>query len=322
MALRHFAFLLIDRFALMPFSAAVEPLRAANRLSGQTLYEWRFHTPDGGPVSASNGLEVRPHAGLEFTEWPDVVLVCASLGVHEFNDLPTFAWLRRHARRGIPLGAVSCGSQILARAGLLDGYRCTIHWENHPGFQEDFPKVRATDSVFEMDRDRYTAAGGTAALDLVLALVARDQGRDLAVAVSAQFIHDRLRDNHDHQREVSRVRLASCSPKLAAAVAIMERQLESPQPLSEVAERIGTTPRHLERLFRKYLQKSPRNYALELRLRHARELLLRTRLPVIQVAMAAGFVSASHFTKCYRQYFGRTPTRERTEHALPEERAR
>lgn len=304
-------FLLVAQFAMMPFTSAIEPLRAANRLSGTELYRWRLYSVDGAPVEASSGIPIMPHQALGPTSWPHMVFVCSSLGGQYFDNRVALGWLREQAHRGIPIGAISSGSHILARAGLLKGYRCTIHWEDFPSFHEAFPDIEVTDRVFEIDRDRYTCAGGTAALDMMLSIIAMDHGRELAAAVSDQFIHDRVRTPGDHQRMGHRVRLRAKSPKLDAAIQLMETNMEPPLALTEIAGRIEVSTRHLERLFEKHFGCSPRHYYMVLRLEHARLLLLRTRMSIMDIALAAGFVSPSHFTRSYREYFGRTPTSER-----------
>ena len=199
----------------------------------------------------------------------------------------------------------------MAKAGILEGYRCTIHWENLPSFCEDFPEIDVTTELFEIDRSRFTCSGGTAAIDLMLHLISRQYGHELAAQVADQFMHERIRDQHDHQRMSLPARLGVRHPKLLSVIALMEENLEEPLGRTELAENAGLSTRQLERLFRKYLNRSPARYYLELRLNKARLLLLQTNMSVIDVALACGFVSASHFSKCYRDFFGRTPRKER-----------
>jgi len=222
-----------------------------------------------------------------------------------------FSWLRRLDRKGINIGALCTGSHVLARAGLLEGYRCTIHWENITGFIEEFPGIEITNELFEIDRNRFTCSGGTAALDMMLNLIGRQHGHELAAAVSEQFIHERIRDEHDHQRMALTARLGVRHPKLIQVIKLMEQHLEEPLDRAALAQRVRLSTRQLERLFGKYLGRSPARYYLELRLNRARLLLLQTNMSVIDVALACGFVSASHFSKCYRDFFGKTPRKER-----------
>jgi transcriptional regulator GlxA family with amidase domain len=209
------------------------------------------------------------------------------------------------------IGAVNLGSYLLARAGLLDGYRCTVHWENLSGFTEAFPHLEATSEIFEIDRDRFTCSGGMAAFDLMLHAIAGQHGFALASAVSDQFIHERIRDKRDRQRMALPARLGIRHPKLLAAIRRMEENLEETVSRAELARTVKVSPRQLERLFRKYLGRTPTRFYLELRLDKARRLLQQTEMTVLDVALACGFVSASHFSKCYRERFVKTPRAER-----------
>jgi transcriptional regulator GlxA family with amidase domain len=306
-----FGFLLLPGFSLLAFSSAIDPLRSANRLSGRDLYEWFLITSDGEPVAASNGARIIPDGAIDRFERLPNLIICAGVGVRNFADKKVFAWLRRLERTGCRMGAVSTASHVLAKLGMLDGHRCTIHWENLPGFREDFPQLDATNELFEIDRGRFTCSGGTASLDMMLALIAPDHGRALTSRVADQFMHERLRDQHDKQRMDLRLRLGISHPKLLKVVALMEAHLEEPLARADLATRVGLSTRQLERLFRKYLQRTPTRFYLELRLERARQLLTQTSLSVLDVALACGFVSASHFSKCYREIFKKTPREER-----------
>lgn len=306
-----FGILIVPNFSMMAFTSAVEPLRAANRLSGRELYAWRLVSKNGEAVASSSGIEVVPHDSIETVASLPNLIVVAGLNAHNMDDKQVSAWLRRLERQGCRIGALSTGSYFLARAGLLDGYRCTIHWENLAGFQEDFRDLEITEELYEIDRNRLTCSGGTAALDMMLSLIGLEHGRDLATQVAEQFIHERIRDNHDQQRMGLRSRLGISNSKLLAVIALMEQHLEDPMPRAELARQAGMSTRQLERLFRKYLAKTPTRYYLELRLYRARLLLVQTSMPVLDVALACGFVSASHFSKCYREFFHKTPREER-----------
>lgn len=309
-------FLLIPDFSMIAFTSAIEPLRIANRLSGRRLYAWRLVSRDGAPVVASNGIAIQVEAGVAAHEpmaagpLPTIVL-CGGLGSERFKDPALFAWLRRWNRRGAAIGALCTGAHVLARAGLLDGHRCTIHWENLPGFTEAFPEIEVTADLFEIDRNRFTCSGGTAALDLMLHRIALAHGEDLATRVSEQCILDRIRGPQDRQRMPLRLRLGVHHPKLLRAVELMEANIEEPLSQAALARDVGLSRRQLERLFRRHLARTPAQYYLEVRLERARHLLRQTDLPIMSVACAAGFISASHFTTCYRQLFGKTPRAER-----------
>jgi AraC family transcriptional regulator, glycine betaine-responsive activator len=295
----------------MAFTAAVEPLRSANRMSGRELYRWRLFSTDGEAVAASAGIAFVPDAAIADIARCSTVLVCAGLDPHLFHDKATFSWLRQLARHGSRIGALCTGTHVLARAGLLNDYRCTIHWENLAGFAEEFPDIDVTTRLFEIDRDRLTCCGGTASLDLMLHLISGRHGHNLSAAVAEQFIHAGIHDAGDPQRLTLRRRLRVSHPKLIAVIQQMEGNLEEPLTRGELASSVGLSTRQVERLFRKYLGCAPARYYLDLRLNRARLLLSQTSMSILDVSVACGFVSASHFSKCYREHFAMTPRAER-----------
>ncbi|CAN5621256.1 GlxA family transcriptional regulator [soil metagenome] len=306
-----FVFLLLDKFTLIAFASAIEPLRIANRMAGRPLYEWRLASGGGGPVRCSNGTLVSVDGGLETLPRETTIIVCGGRDVKAAITRDILAWLRRETRRGLGIGAICTGAQWIAEAGLLDGRRCTIHCENRDSFKEDFPEIALTPNIYVIDRDRYTAAGGTAAADLMLRLIARSHGPELAGLVADQMIHTTVRSDRDEQRLSIPTRLGVRHPKLAAIIHTMEESIEEPVSPAALAADVGMSTRQLERLFRRYLNKSPKRYYMELRLQKARNLLLQTDMSVINVALACGFASPSHFSKCYRALYRSTPYRER-----------
>ena len=190
----------------------------------------------------------------------------------------------------------------------------TIHWENMATMREDFPRIIVSAELFEIDRDRLTCSGGTAPLDMMLTLIRRQHGPDLAAAISDEFICERIRGRNDRQRVPLRHHLGTSQPKLVEAVLLMESNIEEPIGLDELASHVGLSRRQLERLFQKYLHCVPTRYYMRLRLMHARQLLLQTSMPIVDIAFASGFVSTPHFSKCYREYFGIPPRDERKAH--------
>lgn len=304
-------FLLLENFTFIAFAGAVEPLRIANRMAGRTLYTWQVLTETGGPVRASNGVVLQADGPLAEVGRDAVILVVGGIDVKRAITKPVVTWLRREARRGGPVGALCTGAQAIAEAGLLDGRRCTIHWENRDSFEEDFPDVEVTHNVFVIDRDRYTAAGGTASTDLMLKLIAQRHGIELATLVADQMIHTSIRSDSDKQRLSIPTRIGVRHPKLATVIHRMEEHIEDPLSPVILAEDVGLSTRQLERLFRRYLHRSPKRYYMEMRLAKARNLLMQTDMSVINVALACGFTSPSHFSKCYRALYKTTPYRER-----------
>ncbi|GAB5471397.1 MAG: GlxA family transcriptional regulator [Rhodospirillales bacterium] len=307
----RFGFLLLPRFAMMAFTAAVEPLRVANLLAGKPLYAWQVLTADGEALASSNGIEIKAQASPATAADFSSVVVCGGLDAHRFEDKATFAWLRRHARQGARVGAISDGSHLLAAAGLLEGYACTIHWQCQAGFREMYPDLDLHNELYCFDRRRFTSAGGTASLDMMLHLIEEDHGHALALAVAEQFLHERIRGLEDEQRMALRQRVGVGHPKLLEAVRHMEANLEEPLTAVELADLAGLSVRQLERLCQKYLGATPRAHYVELRLARAHRLLTHSSLSVTEVGLACGFVSASHFAKRYRERFNQTPQRTR-----------
>lgn len=308
---RRFIFLLLDRFTMMAFASAIEPMRLANQVSGMKLYDWKLASEDGREVRCSNGTVVRVEMGLDEIARDDTVLVCGGIDVAEATTKPVLNWLRREARRGAAVGGVCTGAWAVAKAGLLDGKRATIHWENQDSFCEDFDEVKLTKSVFVIDGNRLTTAGGTASIDLMLKLIARDHGEGLANTVADQLIYNSIRTDQDSQRLSIPTRIGVRHPKLAQVIGRMEANIEEPISPATLAAEVGMSTRQLERLFRRYLNRSPKRYYMEIRLQKARNLLMQTEMSVINVALACGFASPSHFSKCYRAHYQTTPYRER-----------
>ena len=308
---RRYVFVLLDRFTMLSFAAAMEPLRLANRLAGRRLYEWRMLGEQGEYATCSNGSRVMLDGPLSDTQRDDTILICGGIDVTRATTRPLLAWLRREARRGGRMGALCTGTWVLAEAGLLDARRATIHWENQDGFAEKFPDVTLIRTVFVEDGNRLTAAGGTAAIDMVLRQIARDHGPDLANRIADQMIHTSIRSEDDHQRLSIPTRIGARHPRLAQVVARMEANIEEPVSPARLASEAGMSPRQLERLFARYLGRSPKRYYMEIRLERARNLLMQTEMSVIEIALASGFASAAHFSKCYRATYGSTPYRHR-----------
>ena len=308
---RTIAFVLVPNYSMIAFAAALEPLRMANRLRGLELYRWLTLSVDGQPVSASNGLTMSPHASIATAGALDMAFVCGGVDVERTADKALLFWLRRLANHRTPIGALCTGAYLLAKAELLNGHRCTIHWENMASLREEFPGVEVSAELFEIDRDRYTCTGGTAPLDMMLYVIAQQHGDELAGAISEVFICERIRGANDRQRIPLRMILGTSQPKLVEAVALMEANLEEPMSLDEISSHVNLSRRQLERLFQKHLRCVPTRYYLELRLSRARQLLLQTSKSIVDIAFACGFVSAPHFSKCYRDLFGIPPRDER-----------
>ncbi len=307
--IRSVGFLLLPGFALMTYASAVEPLRAANQLSGKTLYRWWNASPGDKPALASNGAAVVPNFKFGSDAGAlDLMIVCAGGNPATFHDRRTFVWLRKLAARGAIIGGISGGPFILAKAGLLDGRRCTVHWEHVPALQEAFPTVKLTRSLFEIDRDRITCSGGVAGLDMMVALITRDHGYELGAAVSDWFLHTQVREGGRPQRMDLRFRLGIGNESLLKALQAMEAHIESPLSRELLAKLAGISLRQLERLFLRELGQGVHAYYLALRLGRARQLLRETSRSILEVGMATGFGSPSQFCRAFHRSFGVTPT--------------
>ncbi len=307
---RRFVFVLLDNFTLLCFASALESLRIANRMSGQALYEWIL-AGEGDEVACSAGTRFRLDAELDELQRDDTILVCGGIEIAAASTKRVLNWLRRESRRGAVIGGLCTAGYTLAKAGLLNGKRATIHWENQDSFSEEFDEVELTKSVFVVDGNRITTAGGTASIDLMLKIIADDHGEALAGAVADQLIYTTIRTDQDTQRLSVPTRIGVRHPKLSTVIQMMEANIEEPISPSILAQDVSMSTRQLERLFRRYLNRSPKRYYMELRLQKARNLLMQTDMSVINVALACGFASPSHFSKCYRGQYGTTPYRER-----------
>lgn len=312
---RRFVFVLLDKFTLLSFSSALESLRIANRTLDYDAYRWMLIGEGGTGVKCSAGVEFQVDADLTDLGRDDVVVVCGGVDVQRATTKKVISWLRREARKGMLLGGLCTASYALAKAGLLDGKRATIHWENQDSFAEEFEEVNLTKSVFVVDGNRFSTAGGIASIDLMLKLIADDHGEDTANLVADQFIYSAIRTDQDTQRLSVPTRIGVRHPKLSRVIQMMESHIEEPISPSVLARDVGMSTRQLERLFRRYLSRSPKRYYMELRLSKARNLLMQTDMSVINVALACGFASPSHFSKCYRAHYDTTPYRERGSHA-------
>ncbi|MBV9509050.1 MAG: GlxA family transcriptional regulator [Caulobacteraceae bacterium] len=308
---RTLGLLLIDGFALMSYASIVEPYRAANVLKGESLYRWVHVSVDGRPVRASNGAGVAADQAVGQPLACETLFVFAAGDPAAFRDGATFAWLREIVRRGAVIAGVSGGPFLMARAGLLDGYRATIHWDHRPAFVEAFREVAIEPGLFVIDRRRVTCAGGTSGLDLAIELIEREQGHALAAQVGDWFIRSAPRTAEQPQRASLRERYGIANDRVLKVLARMEAAVEEPEPREALAQAAGVSLRQLERLFAACLGKSVNEAYRRIRLEQALQLLRKTSLAVTDVALACGFRSSSHFSRAFRAQYGASPTSER-----------
>lgn len=309
--IRKIGFLTLDEFTMIALTSAIEVLRMANRLSGQPHYSWTILTVDGRSVPSSNGLAFGSATTYEDAEELDMVLVCGGTNVTKFVDDKVVNLLRRIARDGVVLGGLCTGTYALVKSGLLDGYNCTIHWENMAGLREFHSLANFQEELFVIDRDRMTCTGGIAPIDMMLTLVRCSFGKTLVAEISNQFILERVRDGYDRQHIPLAARLGFNHGALVDIAALMEANFEEPLTAVELAKLAGLSLRQVQRMFQVSLDTTPTKYYLQLRLRRARELLLQSQMSITQIAVSCGFQSTCHFSKSYRALYGRTPRSER-----------
>jgi len=308
---QHFTFVLVEEFSHLAFSCAVEPLRIANLLSGETLYRWSFASEDGARATCSNGSVTLVHHGLDTLPKCDRLFLLSGINMRTHLTKPLQTMLRREARHGTPIGALCSGAWILAEDGFLNGMKAAIHWEFHDSFMERFPEVNLVRNVFVADERHLTASGGTATADLMLHLIERDHGADLSMAVADQMVYSAAREATAAQRVSLQSRNGIRNVHLTRAIQRMRETIEDPLSPAQIATEIGISTRQLERLFGKFLNTSPKKYFMELRLERARHLLIQTEASVIEIALACGFESSGHFSRVYRAAYGVAPMQQR-----------
>jgi transcriptional regulator GlxA family with amidase domain len=298
--------LIVDGFSLMSLAATMEPLRAANRVSGRALYEWRLLSTTGRSAVSSSDVPVAVSGALDVVSPRDALIVVAAFDA-DAHGASVLARLRAVARDKVPIGGIESGSWILARGGLLDGYRATAHWEDVEAFAAAFPTVHAVADRYVVDRDRFTAGGASPALDMMLHLIRMQHGMAIAINVASVFIYDQEHLPTDRQPTVSVGRLEFAEPRLTAAIRIMERSVEEPMSIAQISGRVGLSARSMQTLFVRHVGSTPLGYYLDLRLDAARRLLLQTSWSIVEIAAACGFASASVFCRAFRRRYDCTP---------------
>lgn len=291
--------LLFDRFSNHCLANAVEPLRAANRLLAREAYRWTFLSLDGDGVTSSSGLPVAVSGSVSRSAGGDVLFVLPSYEYREFVTPFGERALRAAADKYRVLAGMDAGSWLLASAGLLDGYRATIHWEETEGFREAFPDLDVRRSRMELDRNRWSCAGGLSAFDLALWMIGDAHGEALRLEVAALLMSGETDIGGQGVRPKSR--------GVVAALAAMREHLEEPLPLPQLAARLGTNIRNLETMFRADLGAGPQKVYLHLRLSAARRFVEQTNLSVAEISVRCGYTNPSAMTRAFRKEFSTTP---------------
>lgn len=298
----------IDGFALMSYASTVEPLRAANLLGGAPYYDVVNIAIDDQPVPSSGAAQVAPSARVGDELALDYLFVVAGGNPMEFSDARVFRWLTKMARSGVRLGGVSGGPVILARAGLMAGRRMTVHWEHAAALAEMHPDLVLERTLYVIDRDRVTCAGGTAPVDMMHALIAGHHGARFAHRVSDWFLHTEIRPPVGPQRGGLASRIGTTNAAVLQAVAAMESHVSDPVTLGDLAAAAGVSARQLNRLFHAALGRSPMQVYIELRLEKAKNLIRNSPLSLTEIALATGFSSSSHFSRLFARHFGDPPS--------------
>ncbi len=307
-----FVFLLVEDFSHLAFACALEPLRIANFVADRELYRWQLASADGRSAICSNRAVTLVDRGLTPLERGEKLFLVSGINVQHHVTARLLNYLRAERVRGVPIGAICSGAYILAEAGFLDGRRAAVHWEYHDLFAELYPSVNLTKSVFVADEKFVTASGGAAVADLMLHMICRDHGRDLAAAVADQMVYTGMREGSATQRVSVRSRYGMRNSRLGQAIRMIEENIETPLSSCELAGRLGISTRQLERIFGRYLNTTPKRYILEARLHRARNLIVQSEQAITEIAMACGFTSTSHFSRVYRDHFGKSPVNQRS----------
>ncbi len=300
-------FLLLPKLTMLAFSAAVEPLRIANQVTRKELYRWFTLSGDGGPIRCSNGVQIQPDSGLETMSRDALVFVCSGVEPAEAASGPVLNWLRRQRAFGVQLGGICTGAFALAEIGALQGRAFTLHWENQPAFAERYPGLEPSGALYEVADGMMTCGGGSAATDMMLELIEREHGAELAIVVADMCIHTRSHNRAAPQQSAYSVAIGSRNPRLLAAMQYMQDNLEEPLTIHDIAAAMHISRRQLERLFKRYVGVSPNAFLVDLRLKRAHALLNETNLSVTEIAAACGFGSTRQMSERFREAYGRSP---------------
>lgn len=310
---RRIAFVLLEHFSMMAFTGAVDAIVTANLLSRTPLYRFQSISLEGGSVLSDLGISISSDAELQTldAEGLDLLIVCGGYRSNLSPKSAVFNRLRAIARHGATMGGLWNGSNVLAQAGLLDGYACTTHPESRAGLQESCPRVKLLPIPFVIDRDRISSAGANSALGMMLAVIRHQHGDDVVQGIEAILACDRSTEEVPDRPMPVIEGSATMPDALRSIMKLMESNIEEPLEIDDLARYVQVSRRQIDRLFQRYMKTTPSRYYLELRVTRARRLLLQTNAPITTVAIACGFASAPHFSRCYRDFFGVSPSKGR-----------
>ncbi|MEM7563684.1 MAG: GlxA family transcriptional regulator [Pseudomonadota bacterium] len=311
--------LLLPGFNAMAAHAFLDPFRAANYLRARNVFEWNFLSPDGGEITASNGAVFADTQSLRSQEQGyDFVMVNASWTPEQFQEQPLQSWLRAASRKGSMLGGIDTGAFVLGYAGLLDSHSAVVHYEHRAAFEELFPTVLSEESLYVIDRRRLSCCGGAASIDLALEIIQMQNGIELANASARYIFHERLRQGSESQVPRHLEPVGYQMPQIVReAILLMERNVEEPLTLPELAQLLSMSVRQVQRLFKRYVGSTPLRYYLNIRLDRARGLVTQTELPIMDIAALTGFPRAEQLTRAYFGRFDITPIKDRIAGRIP-----
>lgn len=309
-ARQRFGFFLVPGYSLVALSCAIDVLRAANIEAEQEVFRWQLLGDDCELVSSSSGIGLSCHPIAKTQEF-ETIVICGGERSHLFRSKPVDNWLKDQARGGTRMGSISDGAYIAAHVGLFNKCRSTIHWKCQSAYRELFPLLDIRMSILEVDGDRFSCAGGTASLDLMLHFVSKQLGESIAGRIADNYFHDVIRGDEQVQHMTSALRFAARNKTLSEALVIMEKNLEDPVQVEQIATRLNISHRQLDRIFKGHLKTSPSKHYRELRLLRATGLLKQTDLSIGEIALGCGFQSSSHLTKFFKARFNTTPSQYR-----------
>lgn len=304
-------FLVFPGTSIMCVASAVDPLRAANRVTGEKKFDWTIVSPDGENPLTTAGLPVQVAGKFDPAAETDVIVAVGGFGTRRVRERGLLSDIRKAARRARAFGGIEAGSWALGYAGLLEGRAATTHWEDLEDFAVSFPGCDVRPDRYVIDGPVFTSGGASPTFDLMLHLIRSRLGMAVALDVASVFIYDQARAATDAQPLVSLGRLDGYDPRLAQAIRLMESHVDSPLTIAAISRRVGVTPRTLEKIFTAAVGETPGAYNLRLRLLAARRLVLDTAEPMANIAARTGFSGAAAFSRAFRRAFGVAPTQMR-----------
>lgn len=311
----QFTFILIPGFSLVALSCAIDALRAANQISGKPVYEWQTATPEGMGAVSSSSIAL-PAVRLDDVTSPSLIAVCGGDRSHDYSNSDLTNWLHKQAKTNTHIGSLSDGAFVLAETGLFDKVPSTIHWKCFDAYRERFPKLDIRPSILEIGDKRFSCAGGTSSLDLMLHFIREKHGDELAGQIADNYFHDVIRDGSREQHVTNAFRYSSRNPVLANALLMMEQNLEAPLSIADMADSLQLSRRQMDRIFNRDLGKTPKEIYLDMRLNRASGLLVQTGMSISEIAVGCGFQSASHLSRYFSRSYGKTPGEYRRETKL------